>query len=318
MVSYVRIFTSGVFVIVLVTPIMYDIYYNHLQAWFSTAAPSRVAEKVQTTKAVTSRPTLTICAGFAGRIGNLMFQYASGYGIAKENKRQFLFKPKLAEKLQVYFNILQRTKRSENCSIKQLVPIGHNSISLPENTSLEISGYLQSWKFFVKYTSDVRSLFTLKRNYILQAKNVLKEIQSNLTKFNPSGLPSHRSNDTSFQYVAIHVRLTDLYKKLPDQGFIDRSMKHIDLKFKNVIFIIVSDDIRKCRHGYFSKMHVKYSSCKDAGCDLALMSFSDVVIVSEVSTFGWWGAWLSNRYVIYNKNTRHMNADFWMPQWIGL
>ena len=141
-------------------------------------------------------------------------------------------------------------------------------------------------------------------------------------------MESHNISSTP-SIVSIHIRLTDASKSIPDKNYLQRAMFYFIKIFKDVLFVIVSDDIKECRKQLNQSMNfsnVIFSPFQGHTYhDLALISQCNGSILTSVSTFGWWGAYISGQKVVYpmslsdNMNPEDFNAtDFFPPTWKAL
>ena len=101
--------------------------------------------------------------------------------------------------------------------------------------------------------------------------------------------------------------------------------KYFTDKYKNVLFIVCSDDIQWCKDNIVGG-NIVYSQTESDVIDLAILSHCNHTIMSTGS-FGWWGAWLANGTTIYYSKwprpvsvleymvTKH---DFFIPEWIPM
>lgn len=240
-----------------------------------------------------------------GRLGNQLFQYAFLKTIAKENEKiistnmkQFseIFDIENKNFKQItpnkYFNFLLRKivkpyilaalvklkiisyiKQDRN-EISALPTYKRQSGLLP--ITLVESNFFQSESFFDANKLD----FTLKKEYLAEAKNFLSRINESFTK------------------VFVHVRRGDyIFEKylgvqgidLPKSYFLI-AIESIKQEIKNPYFVFLSDDpnyVECC----FSQIENKIISRNNVGVDLAIMSLCDAGICSN-SSFSWWGAYL--------------------------
>ena len=270
---------------------------------------------------------LAVCTGFGVGLGNLMFMFASGYGIAKDYNRRLVYNMRETKKITQYFNLSQWIGNvSSTCpgqNIKTPYAEWRDMTSLPDR-NVFICCYLQSWRYFHKYYNEIKSIFTFSDDIKENAWGVLFNISAKAKLVKPEiSLRKFRSLRTTFQIVSIHVRV-HAYNTLPNENFIRTAMKHYKDKFKNVKFIVVSDSIETCRKSFFSKLDVQYSTCRDKACDLVLMMLSDVIVISKITTYSWWAGYLSNNEVVYDPHTKaHVQggmilSDFYMPHWIPM
>lgn len=266
-----------------------------------------------------SVPRYVVHEPIGGRIGNLMFQTASTFGIAATLKRKTYIDVK--HPLLPYFEI----SPSKGMNLT-------NSIVLTEEECMDrawrcrreifsrnvtVQGWLQSWKYFHHIAPTIRKRFTVKSFYREQAKTFLGSMR--IKDRTVIGIHVRRSDfdNAHFSQCGYAMAAPDYYKK---------AMKLYRTAFNNAIFIVISDSIEWCKQNIVAH-DVIYSSFMDPIADLALMTMCNHMIVSG-GTFGFWGAWLAGGKVIYPKGWPRPGSwldlygmvvdDFWPPDWIGL
>lgn len=247
-----------------------------------------------------------------GRLGNVMFATASLIGIAYDFDAIPLINENSA--LLKYFilpNVLNMiTTNTATCSFMYE---RYNECENIQDKNITLKGYILSWKHFRNIKPLVKKIFQLKSPYLDRAKLFLSNI-----------------SEPGYQNVCIQVRRGDytvkynkkVGKKMASKEYIQKAMDYYRQKYKNVKFIVLSDDIEWCRRNI---ENVAFSPFTDAGDDMALMTSCDHVIMT-VGTFGWWGGWLSSGDTVYFENHfrngsklwRHFSAsDYFPSDWIG-
>ncbi|CAG2198714.1 FUT1_2 [Mytilus edulis] len=115
---------------------------------------------------------------FIGRLGNLLFQYASLYGIAKHHnmipvvdegchlKKHFKISA-------ISVNPLVNLKRYVRIKVTCL---GKNAFKLDTKYNWTIKGYFQSWKYFVENRIEIRKEFQFKENVQIEPINNFKKL----------------------------------------------------------------------------------------------------------------------------------------------
>ncbi|XP_052781443.1 galactoside 2-alpha-L-fucosyltransferase Sec1-like isoform X1 [Mya arenaria] len=253
-----------------------------------------------------------------GRTGNQMFEVASLIGIAR--KRGLI--PIIPSTLSIneWFNLPTLTELSK--------PIHQSDVKeqsfgkylkdiedIDENMNWTVTGYLQSFRYFDTSDDIIHELFKMKLEKRMRAEDLLRSISPN------------------DEIVCMHVRRGDLlnqqYIELGynpiDYRFINVSMNYFLHAFKNITFVILSDDMPWCKKTIKGE-NVVFSPFKEAIDDFALlMSCKNVVITS--GTFGWWGAYLSGGKVVYHNgfpakgswlDQRLKRDDYYLTTWTGL
>lgn len=235
------------------------------------------------------------CIGSYGRLGNQMFQYATGYALARKHNTsivipsQEIYGSTNGNQLIKTFNLksahvdgnwkeLRFQYNEPNFSF-------HDSVlNLPNNTN--IVGYFQSEKYFLPYKKDLQtSEFVFKDDIVFKSSPVLDNL---LERANGKKLCS------------IHVRLGD-YTKLTNVHN-NLSLEYYEAAFKQLVTenthcLIFSDDIKLAnkilkKAGYINLENADFVDT-EYDVTLYLMSKCDMHIIAN-SSFSWWGAWLSD------------------------
>ena len=275
---------------------------------------------------------------FSGRLGNQMFQYASAYGIAKHNNRILVVNNHL--NLTEYFFL--EIKYFSNTSVWPRIIAKHNCMfdtyvydfksHWKARRYVKLFGYLQSWFYFKDVLAEVRQSFTFRPIIASKVKTFYDNIIANNT-------------DKEITFVGVHVRRGDmvtkksLYKlgfRTGDENFVERAMQHFIERFKNINFIICSDDMVWCRQNISLPLDKNNKTVKVHFCDSLNEPIVDLGILAACNhsiinggTFGWWSAFLAGGQVVYYKgyprpNTtfdRHFSknrSDYYLPHWTGI
>ncbi|XP_076112352.1 galactoside 2-alpha-L-fucosyltransferase Sec1-like isoform X1 [Mytilus galloprovincialis] len=239
---------------------------------------------------------------FSGRLGNLMFEYASLYGIAKHHN----ITPIVEEgcKLRTFFKI-------SAVSVKPLLNLKRyvekkgnvyeeNAFKLDTKYNWTLKGYFQSWKYFIKNSREIRKEFQFKENVQTEATKQFQEIikSKNITNVN------------RHTFIAVHVRRGDFVNNQhfvnfgyssANESYINNAMTKFRSQFSNAFFIFSSDDIAWCKN-HFNESNIAFINKKNSPeIDMAIMSHCNHTIVTTGS-YGWWTAWLIGGTTIYFKD----------------
>ncbi|XP_074651625.1 galactoside alpha-(1,2)-fucosyltransferase 2-like [Tubulanus polymorphus] len=298
----------------------------------STTQKSHAVTK--TDKSNFDEPTLTVT--FLGRLGNLMFQYAALYATAEK----YSLLPVVPSKFQLS-SIFEITAPSQSgVSTYELFrerenytgryDKNMNSFHLnPSYNSYHIKGFLQSFKYFENYSHKIRRQFTFRKRTRHKAKNFIDDNVSNYLE-----RIGRRNSLKKLQLVGIHVRRGDNLSVfnigfgyvVADEQYIERAMQKMTSMYKNILFIVVSDDIVWCEDNIKYYNNTIFSYGKSAAVDMAILSMCNHVIMTTGS-FGWWASWLANGTTIYYKNWPRPGSnlslevgheDYFPATWIGL
>lgn len=259
------------------------------------------------------------CANPIGRLGNLMFQLAATIGIA----HTLGYKPYITKShtLNTYFDtgLVLDIKVTNEMSFNDKQCRNRTWLynKKYESHNLTAWGYLQSWKYFEKSIEEVRRAFSFKSRYLQKARKFL------------------RVNSKPGQVlVGMHIRRGDFTSRffsgrgytVADGNYTRKAMEWQRSKFKNVLFVVVSDDKKWCRDNIKGN-DVIFSNATEAIIDLAIMSLCNHCIITGGS-FGWWGGWLANGTVIYLKDfprpgsqldkKMDLRQNYYPPGWIGM
>ena len=256
-----------------------------------------------------------------GRLGNLMYQVASGMAIARANGRFFVLDPKTNEQLMRAFSI----------------PDGYYTVGAPPNGTLllteilypgfesdkffhltqqdvHIGHFFESWKYFVNISDEIHSLFTFQKEHQEVAVSYLSQIKQEL-------------NQPSTVFIGIHIRHgdeADPHKyisghRLPQTSFILKAMDYYRHKYQHVHFVVCSDSAVWCIQELQGVPNVNVSLHFDKSVDLA--------IILTCGTYGWWASWLAGGDVVYfdtpyggKKEALNevMRRDVFLPHWIPM
>jgi len=253
-----------------------------------------------------------------------MFQYATGFALAKKKETNLLFDIRLQEEYKInppprniprdidldIFNItleicskkdlLKVFQFNKNYKIRNLISIFLDKINFLvfrerkrifeqrflnlKGKTWYLDGHWQSEKYFKDYRKEILKIFNF---------NSLEDLEIN-KKF---------IKDILFKKsVCVNVRRTDFINN-PEHNVLDVEYykKAIDI-FKNLIgndfeIFVFSDDLNWCKKNFlFFNKKVSYVEHNHAGKKfynyLYLMSRFKYFIIPN-SSFAWWGAWMS-------------------------
>lgn len=250
---------------------------------------------------VTSVHAASMSISPTGRLGNIMFQYASAYGIARQagtslcvhadaNGRTF-------SQLQTSFQMVA----PPTCRTARRSVIEEKGYALHDMTIIaqvrkrlglvEVMRYMQSWKYFDAVEHDVRTHFVFKPAIVRQARFALASL--------------HQSNKPRTKIVGIHVRRGDYiafgYLNFPPASYFEAAMA----QFPAHTFVVVSLETKWCKMQHFFANNNAVTilpAGRTAAVDMAILSLCDGIILT-LGTFGWWAAWLAkDARVIYYDN----------------
>ncbi|XP_055336283.1 galactoside alpha-(1,2)-fucosyltransferase 2-like [Paramacrobiotus metropolitanus] len=276
-----------------------------------------------------------------GGLGNFMFEFATLVGCAAKNNRipvLFTYEPKMgyfegmnlsfiAQTALFPFNTIDAKTVGEN-GAGMFTPKFHQLNTYFPNDSVAITGYGQSWKYFDHASNEIRAMYTFRESIQEEA---IAAILQGISPLYALGLFSASNSPVR---AGIHIRRGDIVQDenqkrhghvAASEEYLLRSALHIQTKYKNVVFFVLSNDIGYCRKLFREKNFV-FISQKPAEVDMAVMTFMDVMIMS-VGSYGWWGSYLSQaKEVFYFKNWPKpgsnfqkmvVSEDYFLPHWKG-
>ena len=259
-----------------------------------------------------------IISNLTGGIGNQLFQYAAGFGLAQccnfiqklhftnalfctqRNFELTNFKidesnatkkdlANLGVPLNKYSRIIERAKKefglftNKNFIYEDQLKNKNDLWHIGDNKYL--IGYWQNNRYWQKYEGKLRTKIAFKEKFV-------KKQEENKKKICINSLPK----------VGVHFRRGD-YVKYGDSlnlSYYKNAFQLMNAKMGKVQYICFSDDINWVKNN-FENDHIIYVDFTTSGCeDLYLMSLCDYHIIAN-STFSWWGSWLSqnnNKFII--------------------
>ncbi|GAV01462.1 hypothetical protein RvY_12171 [Ramazzottius varieornatus] len=266
-------------------------------------------------------------------IGNLMFMYASLWGIAKKNGLRPTIKH---TKLHDVFHLDLPPEDFFDLSDCNNLVLGIDEGCLYDNRTERISetakgknvslwGYLQSWRYFhPQYEGDIRRQFAFKEDIDSHADQIIQEFRS-------------RSGDSSKKRptVGIHIRRGDVMSNgwqkwgftVASREYVSHAMEY--LKSKGVvdpIYIVCTNDVEWSRQNLLG-VDLHFVENQTSYVDMAVLTKMDHLILS-VGTFSFFAGYLSSApNVIYYKRWPEPGSDFakwmdlssfWLPEWIAM
>lgn len=176
----------------------------------------------------------------SGRLGNKMFRYAVTYAISRQSNR-FLVQPASHGELQDIFQLDWHCLLAENQHVngtgwtnvyaeKYATFYPHLLDDLPVTSNVHLHGYLQSWKYFVQYTDDIKRQFRFQSHIADKATAFLARHAtcSNLTTVFGVCRGGEEQRRLPVHYVGVHVRRGDFtLGPLLDMGFLPADARYL-------------------------------------------------------------------------------------------
>lgn len=254
-----------------------------------------------------------------GGLGNQLFQYASGYALAKRLNQKLVFDPSFTrnmtargyklpllcvegdeviyeEQLPKKVSLLKNLYINKLCRVLNIAR--HNcgeytywletkdewqpDFFTIDESNLYVDGYFQSENYFKQYRTDL-----------------LKQIQP---KYDPEDEYLRELEEIrNCNSVAVHVRRSDFkkdncaYHYLLDETYYEKAIQRIRDLVENPVFFWFSDDIDWVKKKFEVKENFRFVSLhtKHADIDEMMLMKNCNHIIAANSTFSWWAAWLN-------------------------
>lgn len=288
-------------------------------------------QPVSKTTATLKKRRTFICIRYIGGLGNIMFLYASAYGLSwmkgmdlvipKDNDLFRIFHLG-ASNLRIVANY-KLCKGVVNYGDRQNCAFNKQFLKLSNQTSFWISGYLQSYKYFEAFFDDLRSQFTFKKHIQDEANRIL----SNVTK---THLQAKNAKKLNLTVIGIHIRRGDMVGNkygytVGTKEYFLKAMEWFRSKYRNTAFVVCSNDISWCKNNLRGK-DIYFVEKRPREIDMAVLATCDHLI-SSVGSFSWWASWLCKGTVTYffppavngsdlRRQYSEDYSDYFLQKWI--
>lgn len=259
--------------------------------------------------------------GKLGRIGNQLFQYAAirNLCIVKNYK---LGLPNLSKigmhgqkDLIKYFNvpkiffghtsIVKKIFYSKYIE-KDASVIDKDFFNISDNTN--IKGYFQSIYYFKNNAELISQELTPKKEFLIEAKEKLKEIKIKSNSQEIVSLHIRRGDNVDSSIKGNNAKLLNSFgdsNRLDKNSFYGKYINNAKLKFKNknIKFLVFSggsrtgnnqSDLEWCKNNLIGEEYI-FNQSQDEMKDFSLINVCDHNIISPGSSFGWWAAYLNKK-----------------------
>lgn len=254
-----------------------------------------------------------------GGLGNQLFQYASGYALAKRLNQKLAFDPSFTANMTArgYKLPLLRVNTDEVIYMEQLpkkvnrlknlcINKACRMLNLPRHKCGKYTYWLETRD---EWQSD---FFTIKENNLyvdgyFQSEEYFKQYREELLKqIQPKYEPEDEylkalGEISNCNSVAVHVRRSDFKKDncefhyLLDEGYYRNAIKKIRLEVENPVFFWFSDDMDWVKKHIGADEDFRFvciQTTHEDIDDMMLMRNCKHIITAN-STFSWWAAWLN-------------------------
>ena len=277
-------------------------------------------------------------------LGNVMFQYASMYGISQK----LGLVPALTEDLPILDNFRLSAITLKNISVTGWSPALEAKSNAYDKYlvnhlnpcfNLTLVGFFQSWRYFEESQHAIREQFGFPSALLNEVQKDLHEFLINV-KGNNEHTTSNNFSPEKASFVGVHIRRGDFLEfdkvtfgyTVAGINYTRKAMQYMEnniTKSENIIYVVATDDPDWTRsHLRALQKRIFYSNYGDPFKDLALMSQCNHSIIST-GTYSWWSGWLAGGQVIYYKDFPRVGSklergfsldkmDYFPPHWIGL
>ncbi|KAL0270143.1 UNVERIFIED_CONTAM: hypothetical protein PYX00_007639 [Menopon gallinae] len=256
---------------------------------------------------------VTVAQG--GRLGNQMWEYASVWAVARRTGLDPYVPRCLRRVLDEVFADLSVPGMGyiAHCPVRW-----NDAVSSPEqwgrvNQSIVLPRFVVLPEVVLTWVNDIRHEFRFRKKLIETADRILREAADD------------RPNAT---FVGVHVRRTDyiyyLWKTrravVADEEFFAQAMNYFRSKYRNTVFVVVSDDPVWCKihlSGVDGDVFIaSKAGVTGPGQDLATMSACNHSII-DYGSFGAWGAILAGGETLVYNMSRHSSVRVaeLLPRW---
>ena len=268
---------------------------------------------------LTPRETVSVPLGIV-RLGNHLFKYASGFGIAKDRDANFCTEQP-SHRFQMFEGpfVDVCSKPPEKTITEKHYGVCDFRFYKEYNgvKHLGLRRYFQCHEYFDKYEEEIRQMFEIKTSYYIKAKTYLENLIG---------------NDNNGMLSCFHYRLGDMARSnqgmsLPSKEFYLKTVAMIlnQTIYQEHQFLIVSDEPEKAFEELnyleaFANVDVSHANLET---DFIMMAkFCDNIVFSR-GTFAWWAAYLNKKAKVYYRDefeNNYLSIDvnretYYMPKW---
>lgn len=270
----------------------------------------------------------TVTVRLQGGLGNQLFGWAAGYSLAKKHNSDLRLDTSLLKSNQYALDKYRLADHSLIQSgvwhpkIARLIAINRRKDFFEKDFTydsefeslgncIRLNGYFQSWKYFEKYSQDIKTQLISLVEKSQQYVQLVEEFENR---------PS----------ISVHVRRGDYVNLASFHGLTSRRYyrQAISLASRHLIkpsLFVFTDDIEMAKE--VIDQDARFIGPKDLVSpneNIDLMARADALIGSN-SSFSWWAAWLGDKEDKINifprpwfTNEQKNTKDLLPPNWITL
>ena len=234
----------------------------------------------------------------AGRLGNVMSEYATLLAAGRALRRPAWLLPKMARALAAWFEPPSLpVLPAAGCPINWKVITTQGLLEEPSDSGrdLIIGGFPHDVPLFHPQREQLLRDFTFREGLRARANRRLVEL-------------ARQANLSSPTFIGVHVRRTDykvwLSRSVDGQvvgaAYLRRAVALMRRRHRSAVFVVTSDDLEWCRRELRGLQLVMVAGDRDVrrpGADLALLAACNHSVVTH-GTFGFWAAYLAGGEVV--------------------
>ena len=232
-----------------------------------------------------------------GRLGNIMFAYATLMGANQTLRRPAWMLPEMSDALSPYFESLSMPVLPRSCHYawtRRLIETLISFAWIQGNGDHIIVDYPTAVQVFHPQRKEVLREFTLRVELRASAESRLTEL-------------ARQANVSSPTFIGVHVRRTDYRQwmtRFVDGGlvgadYLRRALALMRRRHPDALFVVASDDLDWCRRELRAPDVVLAGDGVQTqpGGDLALLAACNHSVLTH-GTFGFWAAYLAGGEVV--------------------
>tara|TARA_Y100000034_G_scaffold14973_1_gene15763 strand:- start:703 stop:1593 length:891 start_codon:yes stop_codon:yes gene_type:complete len=255
--------------------------------------------------------------GNLGRLGNQFFQYAALRSLGLRHGYETKI-PDLSQKtwhgqqcLLAHFNLKANTLTADDVVTlkaryfeRDYMTFDSSFYKLPDN--IDLYGFFQSTLYFKGFEKEIKEEFTPRLEFIEKAIYTLKKIKEENPGYEIVSLHLRRGDNTDGSNSSLELNeMYGLNNKLDMNSFYGQYLTKAKECFndKKVKFLVFSGGIREagndnstdtmwCRQNLRGEEYL-FAPPNDSMTDFCLIRECDHNIISHISSFGWWAAYLN-------------------------